>query len=82
MQSNAADLAKERETRLADIAAKEEAARAADEKARAEDAKLTAGTGAGAMTSSFSTNLRKRVGDMGLAESLGRSRQGLQRDED
>ncbi|KIH91632.1 pre-mRNA-splicing factor cwc25 [Sporothrix brasiliensis 5110] len=82
MQANAADLAKERETRLAEIEATEAAAREADDRARADDAKLRAGTGAGAMTSSFSTNLRKKVGNMGLAESLGRSRQGLQRDED
>ncbi|CAK7246074.1 MAG: RNA-splicing factor [Sporothrix thermara] len=78
MQSNAADLAKERQTRLAEIEAKESAAREADEKARAEDAKLTGG----GMTTSFGTNLRKKAGDMDLSERLGRSRQGLQRDED
>ncbi|CAK7274224.1 RNA-splicing factor [Sporothrix epigloea] len=78
MQANAADLAKERQSRLTDIEAKESAEREADKKAREEDAKLT-GNG---VATSFGTNLRKKAGGMDLSERLGRSRQGLQRDED
>ncbi|CAK7567603.1 MAG: RNA-splicing factor [Sporothrix epigloea] len=78
MQANAAELAKERQSRLTDIEAKESAEREADKRAREEDAKLT-GNG---MATSFGTNLRKKAGDMDLSERLGRSRQGLVRDED
>ena len=74
MQANASDLDSDRSKRLAEIAAKEAAARAADDAARDK--------AAGSATTAFSTNLRQKVGDMGLADRLGRSRQGLQRDDD
>ncbi|EPE08360.1 pre-mrna-splicing factor cwc25 [Ophiostoma piceae UAMH 11346] len=74
MQANASDLDSERSKRLAEIAAKEAAARAADDEARDK--------ASGSATTAFSTNLRQKVGDMGLADRLGRNRQGLQRDDD
>lgn len=73
MQANASDLDTERSKRLAQIEAKEAAARAADDAARDK----TSGS-----TTTFSTHLRQKVGDMGLADRLGRNRQALVRDDE
>ena len=68
MQQDAADLDKQREKRLAEIAAKEEADAGRDAAARARNAKYGG-------RADFVGNYHKRAGDMSLGEALGRKGQ-------
>lgn len=74
MREAASDLDQDRERRLADIESRERAEREADEQARQKDSKYG--------DRAFANGLHRKAGDMALADRIGRSRQGLQRDED
>ncbi|KAM0326378.1 hypothetical protein ACHAQA_006980 [Verticillium albo-atrum] len=75
MQSAASELDMSREQRLATLAEQEKAARDADDEAR-----LRASKHGG--ENEFSNRLHRKAGDLGLAERMGRGRQGYQRDDD
>lgn len=74
MQNDATDLDKAREERLAALAEKEQTAREADDRARANAQKYGG--------REFANKLHNAAGSESLAARLGRGRQGLQRDED
>lgn len=74
MQNDATDLDKAREARLAALAEKEQAAREADDKARATSQKYGG--------REFANKLHNSAGNGTLADRIGRGRQGLQRDDD
>ncbi|TPX07755.1 uncharacterized protein E0L32_010547 [Thyridium curvatum] len=74
MQDAASDLDQDRERRLADIEQRERAEREADEQARQKDSKYG--------DRAFANGLHRKAGDMALADRIGRSRQGLQKDDD
>ncbi|PSS03195.1 Pre-mRNA splicing factor-domain-containing protein [Coniella lustricola] len=74
MQSDATDLEKAREARLAAMTEKEQAEREADDRARAQSQKYGG--------RDFANRLHNTVGNESLADRLGRGRQGLQRDQD
>ncbi|KAH6683733.1 Pre-mRNA splicing factor-domain-containing protein [Plectosphaerella plurivora] len=75
MQSSASELDSVREQRLAALEEQEKAARDADNLAR-ERASKYGGDG------EFSNRLHRKAGALGLAERIGRGRQGYQRDDD
>lgn len=74
MQNDATDLDRAREARLAALAEKEQAAREADDKARATSQKYGG--------REFANKLHNSAGNGTLADRIGRGRQGLQRDDD
>lgn len=74
MQSDATDLDKAREARLAAMAEKERAEREADDRARAKSQKYGG--------RDFANKLHNSAGNESLADRLGRGRQGLQREQD
>lgn len=74
MQKDATDLDKAREARLAALAEKEQAAREADDRARATSQKYGG--------RDFANKLHNSAGNRSLADRIGRGRQGLQRDEE
>ncbi|KAL9948689.1 hypothetical protein ACHAQF_007445 [Verticillium nonalfalfae] len=75
MQSAASELDSSREQRLATLAQQEKAARDADDEARQRASKHGG-------ENEFSNRLHRKAGDLGLAERMGRGRQGYQRDDD
>ncbi|KAI8247196.1 Pre-mRNA-splicing factor CWC25 [Colletotrichum sp. SAR 10_98] len=74
MQAAASDLDTDRDRRLAALEAQEKAAREADNQAREKSSKYG--------DRQFVNGLHRKAGNLGLAERLGRGRQGLQRDDD
>ncbi|EQB47380.1 hypothetical protein CGLO_13467 [Colletotrichum gloeosporioides Cg-14] len=74
MQAAASDLDTDRDRRLAALEAQEKAARDADNQARDKSSKYG--------DRQFVNGLHRKAGNLGLAERLGRGRQGLQRDDD
>lgn len=75
MQNDASTLDLDREKRLAAIAEKEKADREVEDKARAESSKY-------GDKGDFVNVLHRKAGEMGLADRIGRGRQGLQKDDD
>ena len=73
MQQDASSLDADREKRLAVLAEQEKADREAEDKSRAKR---------GGDRGDFINGLHRRAGDMGLADRIGRGRQGLQKDDD
>ena len=71
MQSAAEDLDLDRKTRLSALEEQEQAAKEADEKARAKEGDR-----------GFVNGLHKQAGNMDLATRMGRGRQGYQKDDD
>ncbi|OBT50957.1 hypothetical protein VE04_08340 [Pseudogymnoascus sp. 24MN13] len=74
MQEDASALDQDREKRLAALAEKEKIVRDADEAARVKSAKYSD-------KADFVNGMHQKVGSMGLADRIGRGRQGLQRDD-
>ncbi|KFY39191.1 hypothetical protein V495_06086 [Pseudogymnoascus sp. VKM F-4514 (FW-929)] len=74
MQEDASALDQDREKRLAALAEKEKSIRDADEMARAKSSKYSD-------RADFVNGMHQKVGNMGLADRIGRGRQGLQRDD-
>ncbi|KAK7455685.1 hypothetical protein CaCOL14_012759 [Colletotrichum acutatum] len=74
MQAAASDLDTDRERRLAALEERESAARQADDQARERSSKFG--------DRQFVNGLHRKAGNMSLGERMGRSRQGLQRDDD
>jgi hypothetical protein len=74
MQQDASALDQDREKRLAALAEQEKADREAEDKARARSSKY-------GDKGDFVNGLHRKAGDMGLADRIGRSRQGLQRED-
>ncbi|KAH0424174.1 pre-mRNA-splicing factor cwc25 [Colletotrichum camelliae] len=74
MQAAASDLDTDRDRRLAALEAQEKAAREADDQAREKSSKYG--------DRQFVNGLHRKAGNLGLAERIGRGRQGLQRDDD
>jgi hypothetical protein len=74
MQQDASALDTDREKRLAALAEQEKADREAEDKARARSSKY-------GDRADFVNGMHRKVGDMGLADRIGRSRQGLQTDD-
>ncbi|RDW77643.1 hypothetical protein BP6252_05696 [Coleophoma cylindrospora] len=75
MQQDASSLDLDREKRLAALAEREKADREAEDKARAKSSKY-------GDKGDFVNGLHRKAGDMGLADRIGRGRQGLQRDDE
>lgn len=75
MQQDASTLDEARENRLAALAEREKADREAEDRARAKSSKY-------GDKGDFVNGLHRKAGDMGLADRIGRGRQGLQRDEE
>jgi hypothetical protein len=76
MQQDASKLDVDREKRLAALAEQEQADREAEERSRAQSSKY------GDKRGNFISGLHRQAGERGLADRIGRGRQGLQRDED
>jgi hypothetical protein len=74
MQQDASELDADREKRLAALAEREKADREADDQARAKSARY-------GDKADFVNGMHRKAGDMGLADRIGRGRQGLQRDD-
>ncbi|KAL1847402.1 RNA-splicing factor [Diaporthe australafricana] len=74
MQSDATDLDRARESRLAALAEKEQADREADDRARANSSKYGG--------REFAHKLHNAAGNGSLADRIGRGRQGFQREDD
>jgi len=74
MQQDASALDEDREKRLAALAEKEKADREADEISRARSSKY-------GDKGDFINGMHRKAGDMGLADRIGRGRQGFQRDD-
>lgn len=74
MQQDASALDRDREKRLAALAEQEKADREAEDKVRARSSKY-------GDKGDFINGLHRKAGDMGLADRIGRSRQGLQRED-
>ncbi|KAH7333335.1 Pre-mRNA splicing factor-domain-containing protein [Rhexocercosporidium sp. MPI-PUGE-AT-0058] len=74
MQQDASSLDLDREKRLAALAEQEKITREAEDKARARSSKY-------GDKGDFINGLHKKAGNMGLADRIGRGRQGFQRDE-
>ncbi|KFY33935.1 hypothetical protein V494_07197 [Pseudogymnoascus sp. VKM F-4513 (FW-928)] len=74
MQKDATALDQDREKRLAALAEKERIDRDADESSRAKSSKYSD-------RADFVNGMHAQVGSMGLADRIGRGRQGLQRDD-
>jgi hypothetical protein len=75
MQQDASALDEDREKRLAALAEQERLDREAEDNARARSSKY-GGKG------DFMHGVHRKAGDMDLADRIGRSRQGLQREDD
>lgn len=75
MQQDASQLDLDREKRLAAISEQEKADREADDRGRAKTSKYTE-------KGAFINGLHQRAGEKGLADRIGRGRQGFQRDDD
>jgi len=75
MQQDASHLDVEREKRLAALAVQERAQREAEDRARERSSKY-------GDKGDFVSGLHRKAGDMGLAERIGRGRQGLQKDDE
>ncbi len=75
MQQDATRLDIDREKRLAALAERENAEHEAEDKARARSSKY-------GDKGDFINGLHKKAGSMGLADRIGRGRQGFQRDEE
>jgi len=75
MQQDASTLDEAREKRLAALAEREKADREAEDRARAKSSKY-------GDKGDFINGLHRKAGDMGLADRIGRGRQGLQKDEE
>jgi hypothetical protein len=73
MQRDASSLDADREKRLAALAEQEKADREAEDESRAKR---------GGDRGHFINGLHRKAGDMGLADRIGRGRQGLRRDDD
>jgi len=71
MQQDASALDEDREKRLAALAEQEKAAREAEDQARARSSKY-------GNNADFVNGMHRKVGDMGLADRIGRGRQSLQ----
>lgn len=74
MQQDASALDEDREKRLAALAKQERADREADDRARLQSSKY-------GDKADFVNGMHRKVGDMGLADRIGRGRQGLQRED-
>ncbi|KFY32362.1 hypothetical protein V493_00272 [Pseudogymnoascus sp. VKM F-4281 (FW-2241)] len=74
MQEDASALDQDREKRLAALAEQEKIDRDADEISRAKSSKYSD-------RADFVNGMHQKVGSMGLADRIGRARQGLQRDD-
>lgn len=74
MQQDATSLDQDREKRLAALAEQEKMDRDADERARTKSSKYSD-------RADFVSGMHMKVGSMGLADRIGRGRQGLQRDD-
>lgn len=74
MQEDASALDQDREKRLAALAEKEKIDREADEQSRLKSSKYSD-------KADFVNGMHQKVGAMGLADRIGRGRQGLQRDD-
>lgn len=75
MQQDASALDQDREKRLAAIAEQDRIRFEADEKARANSSRY-------GDKADFVSGMQRKVGDMGLADRLGRGRQGLKVEHD
>lgn len=75
MQQDASKLDIDREKRLAALAEQEKADRGAEDRARAKSSKYTD-------KGAFINGLHQKAGDKGLADRIGRGRQGLQKDDE
>ncbi|PBP25967.1 pre-mRNA-splicing factor Cwc25 [Diplocarpon rosae] len=75
MQQDATSLDADREKRLAALAAQERAQHEAEDQARARSSKY-------GDKGDFISGLHKKAGNMGLADRIGRGRQGFQKDEE
>jgi hypothetical protein len=75
MQQDASKLDVDREKRLAALAEKEKADREAEDRARAKSSKYTD-------KGAFINGVHQKAGDRGLADRVGRGRQGYQKDDD
>jgi hypothetical protein len=75
MQQDASSLDLDREKRLAALAEREKADREAEDLARAKSSKY-------GQKGDFINGLHRKAGDMGLADRIGRGRQGLQKGDD
>jgi len=73
MQQDASKLDIDREKRLAALAEQEKADREAEDRARAKSSKYTD-------KGAFINGLHQKAGEKGLADRIGRGRQGLQKD--
>lgn len=76
MQQDASKLDVDREKRLAALAEQEKADREAEERSRAQSSKY------GDKRGDFVSGLHRKAAEGGLADRIGRGRQGLQRDDD
>lgn len=76
MQQDASSLDVDRENRLALLAEREKADREAEYRSRAQSSQF------GDKRGDFVSSLHRQAGERGLADRIGRGRQGLQRDED
>jgi hypothetical protein len=75
MQQDASKLDVDREKRLAALAEQEKADRDAEDRARAKSSKYTD-------KGAFINDLHQKAGDKGLADRIGRGRQGFQKDDE
>jgi hypothetical protein len=75
MRADASDLDADRESRLKALAAREAAEREEEDKARLKSSKYTD-------KGNFMKGVHQKAGDLGLADRIGRGRQGFSRDED
>jgi hypothetical protein len=75
MQQDASKLDVDREKRLAALEEQEKADREAEDRARAKSSKYTD-------KGAFISGLHQKAGDKGLADRIGRGRQGFQRADD
>jgi hypothetical protein len=75
MRVDASDLDTDRESRLKALAAREAAEREEEDKARLKSSKYTD-------KGDFMKGVHQKAGDLGLADRIGRGRQGFSRDED
>ncbi|TDZ74992.1 Pre-mRNA-splicing factor CWC25 [Colletotrichum trifolii] len=75
MQAAATELDSDRDRRLAALEARDKALREADDQARERSSKYGGDR-------QFANGLHRKAGNLGLAERIGRGRQGLQRDKD
>jgi ATP-dependent protease ClpP protease subunit len=75
MTADASDLDADRENRLKALAAREAAEREEEDKARSKSSKYTD-------KGNFMKSVHQKAGDLGLADRIGRGRQGFSKDDD